>query len=271
MIDFAEEDIPDDLYKRVGHELTTLQEALQTHLSDQRVGERIRSGFRIALSGAPNVGKSSLINALARRDVAIVSDIAGTTRDIVEAHLDLNGYAVTVVDTAGLRDTDDVIEREGVSRARAAYEDADVKVLVLGATDAVPQMTDMSQPDLVLVNKSDLSEGHEVSDDVGDLRVSAKTGDGIGRFVETLSGLIGQKVDAGQSGAAPITRLRHREGLTACQENIAKAANGFRAGLDAELVAEDCRQAAQALGRITGRLDVEDILDKIFRDFCIGK
>lgn len=267
-IDFAEEDIPDDLMARSAASLVALRDSVRTHLQDKGIGERIRDGFRIALTGSPNVGKSSLLNALARRDVAIVSDIAGTTRDILEVPMDLGGYAATLIDTAGLRETEDVIEIEGVRRARAAADTADIRIhLVDATTPNLPE--DVSVEAIVVVNKMDRITGEIPVK--GALPLSVKTGDGLDMLVKVLTEQVHTLAAHRVQDTPPLTRARHRHALEDCVAALDRAYTGSIGGHDMEMIAEDMRVAAQALGRITGRIDVEDLLDKIFRDFCIGK
>ncbi len=267
-IDFAEEDIPDDLARQSIEALKALADEIDLHLADGGIGERIRSGFRIALTGAPNVGKSSLLNALAKRDVAIVSDIAGTTRDVIEVPMDLGGYAATLIDTAGLRESDDKIEQEGVRRARDQAASADLRLhLFEPGTHADVTADDKT---LLVQNKADL-----VSEDAavppGALSISVKTGAGLAGLISEMTNRI-RNLAAGQAEAsAPLTRARHRSALEDCRSALRRAIENAEAGMDEEMMAEDMRVAAQALGRITGRIDVEDLLDRIFRDFCIGK
>lgn len=267
-IDFAEEDIPDDLVRQSIEALKALADEIDLHLADGGIGERIRSGFRIALTGAPNVGKSSLLNALTKRDVAIVSDIAGTTRDVIEVPMDLGGYAATLIDTAGLRESDDKIEQEGVRRARDQAASADLRLhLIEPGTHADVTADDKT---LLVLNKADL-----VSEDAavppGALSISVKTGAGLAGLISEMTNRI-RNLAAGQAEAsAPLTRARHRSALEDCRSALRRAIENAEADMDEEMMAEDMRVAAQALGRITGRIDVEDLLDRIFRDFCIGK
>lgn len=267
-IDFAEEDIPDDLARQSIEALRTLADEIDRHLADDGLGERIRSGFRIALTGAPNVGKSSLLNALAKRDVAIVSDIAGTTRDVIEVPMDLGGYAAVLIDTAGLRETEDAIEQEGVRRARDQAASADLRLHLI-EPGAVPDVK-ADDKTLLVSNKADL-----VKDSAGiapgALSISVKTGAGLADLISEMAGRI-RRVAAGQAEAsAPLTRARHRAALEDCRAALHRAMENAERGADEEMMAEDMRVAAQALGRITGRVDVEELLDRIFRDFCIGK
>jgi len=270
-IDFIEEDLPAELADDVRTALATIQAAIATHLADNQRGERLREGLKIAIIGPPNAGKSSLLNMLAKRDAAIVSATAGTTRDIIEVHLNLNGYPLVVADTAGLRESDDPIEIEGVRRASARAQDADLRLAVFDqatwpAVD--PQTRALIDGDtLVVVNKIDqgISESPLEIQGLSAIAVSVKTGAGIEALLEKLSQEVAERCHL--SAAPSITRARHRQALEDCSEAILRALGS----MDPELIAEDLRLAVRALGRITGRVDVEDILDVIFRDFCIGK
>lgn len=270
-IDFAEEDIPDDLVRQSVAAVAALAAEIETYLADDGVGERIRDGFRIALTGAPNVGKSSLMNALAKRDVAIVSEVAGTTRDVIEVPLDLGGYAAVLIDTAGLRDSVDAIEQEGVRRARAQAAAADLRILLLDAT-ALPDDMPTEAGTLVVVNKMDLMSSSEVKGlPLAALPLSILTGDGLATLIADMTAYIGSLTATRAGSGAPLTRARHRHALEICVAALNRALAGFDSGVDAEMIAEDLRVGAQALGSITGRVDVEELLDRIFRDFCIGK
>ncbi len=270
-IDFSEEDIPEDLTRQSLEALKALVAEIRDHLSDNSIGERIRDGFRIALTGAPNVGKSSLLNALAKRDVAIVSDIAGTTRDVIEVPMDLGGYAAVIIDTAGIRESSDLIEREGVRRALDQAASADLRLHLVDSLDAANDIT----PDLntiVVMNKSDLVSAREISKIPNGVRyVSVKTGDGLEGLIVEMSARVIEQAAHRSKASAPLTRARHRHALEECVDALDRAFAGARAGADVEMMAEDVRVAAQALGRITGRVDVEELLDRIFSDFCIGK
>ncbi len=267
-IDFADEDLPPGVMDGAWARLRGLEATIAAHLAEAPRGERLREGLQVVIIGAPNVGKSSLLNRLARREAAIVSATAGTTRDIVEVHLDLGGYPVVVADTAGLRESVDDIESEGIRRARQRAEAADLVIQVVdarqphgGEAQACPR-----QDSLLVINKADLVPGVEAEvAGRAALLVSAATGRGLDALeaavAERAAALMGE-------GAAPVpTRARHRAALGECLEGLRRAP---RAPL-VELAAEDVRLAARALGRITGRVDVEDLLDVIFRDFCIGK
>ncbi|HEY0836437.1 MAG TPA: tRNA uridine-5-carboxymethylaminomethyl(34) synthesis GTPase MnmE [Azospirillum sp.] len=270
-IDFPEEDLPGGVADAVRPELEALVAEISGHLADGRRGERLREGLHIAIVGAPNAGKSSLLNALARRDAAIVSARAGTTRDVIEVHLDLGGFPVVLADTAGLREAaSDEIEEEGIRRARDRAASADLKIAVFDAT-ALPVL-DAATLALVdagtvaVLNKTDLAPTACVTiADQTAVCVSARTSAGLRHLEARLAGMAAERM-AG-TGAPALTRARHRAALEDCHAALARA---LGAPLP-ELAAEDVRLASRALGRITGRVDVEDLLDVIFRDFCIGK
>jgi tRNA modification GTPase len=267
-IDFSDEELPDGLLARVETEIAVVRHQIEAHLKDGGRGEIIRDGLRIALIGPPNAGKSSLLNALAKRDVAIVSDIPGTTRDIIEVRLDLGGYPVTLADTAGLREAGDRIEQEGVRRALARAEASELVVLVLDATaDRRPSLSPDVEKRLCLTvwNKRDLA-AHGAGE--SEISISAKTGEGIDALVAALTEKVGVLADT-QSESPPLTRARHREALLEASAALSRA--GTAPDDRPELMAEDVRLALRGLGRITGRVDVEDLLDVIFREFCIGK
>ena len=270
MIDFPDEDVPQETRVRVAGEVGALRDEIRTHLDDARRGERLRQGVSVVIVGAPNAGKSSLLNLIAQRDAAIVSEIAGTTRDAIEVHLDLAGYPVTLVDTAGLRETDDLIEAEGVRRTRALAEQADIRVLVCDATAGRPWKETFvglgAAPDLVVVNKMDCPGARGAP---GALSISCKTGEGIEVLLARLGSLVGERF--GLTEAPALTRARHRTALAACAAALDRFLSRDLADDVPELAAEDIRFAVTGLGRITGRVDVEDLLDVVFRDFCIGK
>jgi tRNA modification GTPase len=271
VIDFPEEDLPGDVATGIRREILCLSQEIRQHLDDAGRGERLRDGLSVAIIGAPNVGKSSLLNALARREAAIVSATAGTTRDVVEVAMDLQGYPLTLADTAGLRASGDEIEREGVRRALARAEAADLKIAVFDATRwpeleaATAGLVD--EDTVVVLNKADLAGPLEDASMFGRpaLRLSARTGAGVGALLDRLGSEAAARMAA---GAAPaLTRERHRRALEDC---VAALERSLAAPLP-ELAAEDVRLAARALGRITGRVAVDDLLDVIFREFCIGK
>lgn len=262
-IDFADEDIPDDAAAKSRHEIGQVRGEIEAHLNDGRRGEILREGLQVAVIGPPNAGKSSLVNALARRDVAIVSEQPGTTRDVIEVHLDLGGYAVVLADTAGLRDSSDGIEQEGVRRGRARAESADLRILVLdgAAPNEGTLVPDVRENDIVVWNKADIG----ATKTKAGLRVSAKTGEGLADLVERLSKEAARRVSGGE--APVLTRARYRHAL----EEAAESLKSVPQTVEPELAAEHVRHALRAIGRITGRVDLDELLDVVFRDFCIGK
>jgi tRNA modification GTPase len=270
-IDFPDEDLPAGLVEQTRSALSGGLAEISAHLQDQRRGQRLRDGLSVAILGPPNVGKSSLLNALAGRPAAIVASQAGTTRDIIEVRLDLGGYPVTLADTAGLRDTADPIEQEGVRRARATAADADYKILMIEAKDypnVDPSLVAVADLDaLFVINKCDLTPVERMSLLRGcpALAVSALTGVGIEELLARLTRAVIER--AGLSESPLLTRARHRRALEDCRDSLDRA---LAAG-SVELLAEDLRLAVRAIGRITGRVDVEDLLDITFREFCIGK
>ncbi|MCH2273407.1 tRNA uridine-5-carboxymethylaminomethyl(34) synthesis GTPase MnmE [Thalassospira sp.] len=280
-IDFPDEDLPGGIVPVVRGDLSSVHGEMDKHLADNRRGERLREGFQIVILGAPNAGKSSLLNRLAMREAAIVSEIAGTTRDMIEVHLDLGGFPVTMVDTAGLRESGDVIETEGVRRATARAEDADLRLVVVDRSDwphidaEAARLIDANT--ILLVNKVD---GVDVGDiptvwsgksAIGDrlelpvLPISAMTGQGMESLLQLLETRVKEGLDF--AGPVPLTRLRHRQALERASDHLDR---GLQTDI-AELAAEDVRLAVREIGKITGRVDVEDLLDIIFGDFCIGK
>jgi tRNA modification GTPase len=274
-IDFApEEDVPEELLARVRPDIEHLSAEIAAHLADGHRGERLRAGLTVAVVGPPNAGKSSLVNRLARRDVAIVTAVPGTTRDVLEVHLDLDGQPVTLLDTAGLREAADVIEAEGVRRARDRAERADLRLIMLdGAAWPVPDPATLALVDdaaVLIVNKSDLIARPDGLAVAGreTLRVSCITGDGIQDLLDLLTERARELTSAGDEPL--LTRARHRVALQITAEALAR----FRAapaGTELALMVEDLRLAARAVGRLTGEVAVEDILDQIFAEFCIGK
>ena len=275
-IDFADEDIPGDLLPGVVARVDALASSMRSHLADQRRGEIIRDGFNVVIIGAPNVGKSSLLNALASRDVAIVSSVPGTTRDPIEVRLDLGGYAVTLIDTAGLRETQDEVESEGIRRTRMRARNADLRLAVVDSFgdgfDSRGSL-ELEAHDAVLVNEADrapATPGVSAAGAQAVFAVSARTGQGIPELLAWLERQVAER--AGGSESMPMTRARHRSAIVASAPFLARFLSVASAHEPAyDLLAEDLRLAARELGRITGRIDVEDYLDVIFRDFCIGK
>lgn len=265
-IDFPDEDLPPEIEVQVAENTRGLIADIEAHLADSRRGERLRDGIAVAIVGPPNAGKSSLLNRLARREAAITSPIAGTTRDVIEVAIDLAGYPVVLADTAGLRDSADLIEQEGLRRALARAEAAELRLFVFDAQhpeDAAGAAAWPGPATLVVANKIDLAPDRPALP-VGAMTVSALTGDGLAELIDVLR----ERIAAGYQTEPPmLTRARHREALETAADALRRC---LGAGLP-ELRAEDLRLAWRSLGRITGRVDVEDLLDVIFADFCIGK
>jgi len=261
-IDFSDEgDVSGPLISEAVGDVSDVLAGLNEALGSFRMGERVREGFVVVLAGPPNAGKSSLLNALARRDVAIVSAQPGTTRDIIEVRLDLAGFPVVLVDTAGLRESADPIEAEGVRRALALAEKADL-VLRLRSIDSSPNRIGLSDRDLALATKADLPGRSEP----GELVVSARTGEGLDALLKAISGRLG-----GLSSPEPALLTRERQRIAVADAVAALGRVASARHDQAELLAEDIRIAVRALERLVGRVDVEDVLDKLFSGFCIGK
>jgi tRNA modification GTPase len=226
----------------------------------------LRDGLVVAIAGPPNVGKSTLMNQLARRDVAIVSPHAGTTRDIIEVQLDLDGYPVTVIDTAGIRETDDPVEQEGVRRARARAAEADLVLWLTDAAGAKP-LAASDAPTWIVRNKIDLDSTNGLQRSQSMFAISARRGDGLSELIAALVEYAQEFFGSAETGL--IGRQRQRALLEQAAASLRRSINVI--GRGEELAAEDLRSAAYALGRLLGQVDVEDILDVIFREFCIGK
>lgn len=273
-VDFADEDVPETIAQAEAGIRELLADL--AHQDRSRRGEQVRNGFRIALIGAPNAGKSSLLNALIGRDAAIVTSIPGTTRDIIEAPLDLAGYKVLIADTAGLRTTEDLIEAEGVRRARAWAERADLRLLVVdGSVDRALRDTydhPSSQGDLILLSKSD-SPRFNASAGVGTaaglevVPVSVRASGGLDRLRERLRTVIVDRL--GGSEFPAITRARHRVQLDVAARALSDALSSIVIG--PELAADDVRRAMRALQSVVGQVGVEDVLGGVFATFCVGK
>jgi tRNA modification GTPase len=271
-IDFPDEDdVPDRLSESAGAPLDALITALEAHLDDDRRGERVREGFVIALIGAPNAGKSSLLNRLARREAAIVTEIPGTTRDIVEVRLVLGGFPVILADTAGLREAAERVEAEGVRRAVARAEEADLRLALVDVSreTLTPELAARLRPgDAVIWNKTDLAAADRSAPEaVEAFAVSAVTGDGVQGLEAWLSATVGDRLSAREAPA--LSRARHRAGVERAVVHL-RAARA-RLGDAPELVAAEVHLALRALESLTGHIDVEDVLDRVFSQFCIGK
>lgn len=255
-IDFADEDVPVDVTPEVLELIDSVAADLRREAAGAHAAERIREGFEVAILGAPNAGKSTLLNALAGREAAITSEIAGTTRDVIEVRMDIGGLAVTLLDTAGLRDTDDRLERIGIERAMQRADAADLRVFL--TSDAPIQGIAPRGDDIVVRGKADL----------GGEGVSGLTGQGI----EALVTAIGDRLQTRVAGAATVTRERHRLALERSIGAMESARVEVERGADrAELAAAELRVAIRALESLVGRIDVENLLDEIFASFCIGK
>src|SRR5712671_5745681 len=279
-IDFSDEgDVPAELIAPVLVRIKTLLGEIQSVLGAGGRSERLRDGLVVAIAGPPNVGKSTLMNQLARREVAIVSPHAGTTRDIIEVQLDLEGYPVTVIDTAGIRETDDPVEREGVRRARARAAEADLVLWMIDAQHerspqggAAPLWTVRNKIDLdaVRADSPKPSQAGVIGQERrlgGDFGISGSRGDGIAELISALVGFARDYLGSGE--VSLISRARQRKLLEETADSLQRSIEVI--GKGEELAAEELRAAAYSLGRLLGRVDVEDILDAIFRDFCIGK
>lgn len=270
-IDFSDEgDVSAELVAPALKKVAALKSEIQETLISSAQSERLREGLTVAIAGPPNVGKSTLLNRLARRDAAIVSPHAGTTRDVIEVHLDLDGYPVTVIDTAGVRETHDPVEQEGVRRARDRARTSDLVLWLVDANDTTarrPEAEDDHAPIWIVHNKVDLIASKNLDAARAQFDISASRGDGVPELIAALVSYAQDYFGAGEM--ALVSRARHR---TLLQETVAAL---DRAGRSAdrgdELLAEELRIAIHSLGRLTGRVDVEDILDVIFREFCIGK
>lgn len=269
-IDFPDEDLPANIIDDVTKQVKSLNKEITNHLSDNQQGEKLREGFYVAIIGETNVGKSSLINALAKRNVAIVSDIAGTTRDVIEVRLNIAGYLVTIADTAGLRSSNDLLEKEGILRTLDRAKNADLKILVLDSQkcDNTPQeLLDLANKDtIVVLNKIDLLDNNsEPKTNEKAVLVSAQSGLGLNNLLNEIKEYIQNFFYT--TDAPLITRQRHRENLERCKACL----EVFNLQKDIELAAEDLRLASRYLSVITGKIDVESVLGEIFSNFCIGK
>ncbi|CAM5177090.1 unnamed protein product [Eretmochelys imbricata] len=293
-IDFSEDDnLEEGVLAQVDAAVRVLEEEVSGHLQDGRRGERLRGGVHVVIAGPTNAGKSSLLNLLCQRPAAIVSPIAGTTRDVVESALNIGGYPVVLSDTAGLRETQDIVEREGVSRARERLQRADVVLAVLAAVDVDPEPRCFADalravlppgppaqraPCILVLNKADLLEegrGGALLGACGEgalpptCLLSCKTGEGVDSLLSLLGTQLEQMCGDPLAGSPSLTQARHRLHLTSCLGSLGRY-HGYKS-LDLVLAAEELRLARRHLGKITGRVSAEEILDIVFRDFCVGK
>lgn len=271
-IDFPDEDIPENIKQSHLNTVFKLIKEIDEHLQTPNYGERLREGFRIVIAGPANAGKSSLMNALVKRQAVIVSDVAGTTRDAVDINFDIGGYPVIFTDTAGIRESDDEIEQQGISIALDKIKNADIVIGLFDASRDTPEVFNRIKKEsenkmLYTANKIDTLTSEQCSklENQGCLLICAKNGKGIDKLLDKISEIIKDKFTS--TSSLLITRQRYREALQECIENLKM----FHFEKEIELSAEDIRMAARALGKITGRIEVDDILDKIFGSFCIGK
>lgn len=271
-IDFPDEDIPHSVVDTMVNDVFKLRNSIMEHLQGDNIGERLREGFRVVIVGPPNAGKSSLLNAIANREAVIVSDIAGTTRDAIDIHLDLGGYPVIFTDTAGLREAEEEIEQKGIALAYRKIQDADLLICLFDAEKDSVQLFDNIKKSfknsiLTVANKADKLLPDKIAElsAAGCLVISAKHKDGVKILLDNIKQQISERFTSNSN--LLITRQRYRDALKLCLENLQM----FSFDKEIELTAEDIRLAARELGKITGRIEVDEILDKIFGSFCIGK
>ncbi len=272
-IDFPDEDLPKNIITDIQKISKDVLSEVQKTLKDQKVGERIREGFKIAIVGPTNAGKSSLLNYLSKRDVAIVSEIAGTTRDVIETHLNLDGYPVVVSDTAGIRDSKYEIEKKGIKLALNKADDADLKLVIIDAktknfSNTIKKLMDKNA--LLVINKSDLVKGklNNKFKKYNHILISIKKDLNLNKLILKIKNKLKNKFISNED--ILITRERHRKNLENCAEHLKKFQES-RATKDVGKAAEDLRLATRHLGMIVGKVDVEELLGSIFNDFCIGK
>ena len=269
-IDFPDEEIPESTLTSLGDEMSVLIRDIEKGLNDGRRGEILREGFRVAVIGPPNAGKSTLVNWLSKRPVSIISEQPGTTRDVLEASLDLDGYPVIIADTAGLRASTDPIENEGIKRAKEWAKTANGRLILLepsSEADFLERLEPNPECDLVVLNKIDLLPTDAKKKEP--LSISLKDEIGLDELLKGLKKIV-SKTMVGQEPAV-ITRTRHREALQSCLNSITSAKTALLLGEEPEIVAEELRAATKFLGRVVGAVDVEDLLGVVFGDFCIGK
>ena len=270
-IDFPDEEIPQDTVFKIENTVFKLIKEISSHIEDNKIEERLRDGFQVVISGPTNAGKSSLINTIVKRNVAIVSDIAGTTRDVIDAYVDINGFPVIFSDTAGLRDSGDAIEQIGIKLAREKIATADFNIFLFDAENTEPSIFEEYLAEgnsyLLVANKADKlsAERKAELEKSGCLLISAKHNQNISAITDRLAAYFESIYQ--QSSASLITRHRYKEALLECLDNLHR----FNLNKEIELAAEDIRLACRAIGKITGRVEVDEILDKIFSSFCIGK
>ena len=270
-IDFAEDDLPENVLKDAQISIKSIHSDISKIINDNKVGEKIRDGFRVSIVGETNVGKSSLLNLLSKRDAAIVSDEAGTTRDVIETYLNLDGYPVILADTAGIREAKNDVEKKGISLALSKFKEADLNIVVIDnsnkkISDKIRSM--INKDSIVLLNKSDVQAKENHKFDVDVVLASVKDNKNIDKLINLIKQKLNKKFSSNNSTL--ITRERHRVKLNECLKEIDKFLKKDQ-NKDLELAAEDLRMATRHLGSIVGKVDVEEILGSIFKDFCIGK
>ncbi|WP_077968710.1 tRNA uridine-5-carboxymethylaminomethyl(34) synthesis GTPase MnmE [Ensifer adhaerens] len=268
-LDFADEDdVPGSVSERIWQDMSLLSQEIAAHIADAPIAEIIRDGLKIVIAGEPNAGKSSLLNALAQRDIAIVTEIAGTTRDVLSVDLSLAGFSVKLYDTAGLRETNEKVEQEGIRRAREIIERADLVLLLADTPDGFEVISDFASAKTpVLRVGTKLDRGKDWRKGSADVLVSTKTGEGMERLLDAIAAHLPDL--SGRTSLSLPSRRRHVDSLRQAQRAIADSMARQDLGLD--IRAELLRLAGDAIGRITGRVDVENLLDVIFSEFCIGK
>ena len=270
-IDFSEEDLPDKVLKDAHKSIKEIHSEITKIIEDNKVGEKIRDGFRVSITGEVNAGKSSLLNLLSKREVAIVSDEAGTTRDVIETYLNLDGYPVLLADTAGIREAKNEVEKKGISLALGKSKEADLNIVVIDNSSKKinKEIQNMINKDtIILLNKSDVSDKQNHKFDVDTVLASVKNNKNIDKLINLIKAKLSKKFSLNNN--ALITRERHRVKLNECLKEIDKFLKKDQ-NKDLELAAEDLRMATRHLGGIVGKVDVEEILGSIFKDFCIGK
>jgi tRNA modification GTPase len=270
-IDFAEDDLPENVLKEAHKSIKLIHSDISKIINDNKVGEKIRDGFRVSIIGETNVGKSSLLNLLSKRDAAIVSDEAGTTRDVIETYLNLDGYPVILADTAGIREAKNDVEKKGISLALSKFKEADLNIVVIDnsnkkISDKIRSI--INKDSIVLLNKSDVQGKENHKFDVDAVLASVRDNKNIDKLINLIRQKLNKKFSLNNS--ALVTRERHRVKLNECLKEIDKFLKKDQ-NKDLELAAEDLRMATRHLGSIVGKVDVEEILGSIFKDFCIGK
>ena len=270
-IDFAEDDIPDTVLKDVHTAIEEIYKEIKKTLEDQRVGEKIREGFKVSIIGEVNAGKSSLLNLLSKRDVAIVSDEKGTTRDIIEVYLNLDGYPVILADTAGIRESENNIEKKGIELAINRSKESDLNLIIIdnSSTQVDKKILDLiNQDSIVVLNKSDLSSDNSGEYKNNGILISVKNNKNIDKLIDLIKDKLSKKIIDTKN--ILVSRERHRNKLNLCLLELEKFLEK-KQSKEIELAAEDLRMATRHLGAIIGKVDVEEILGSIFKDFCIGK